>query len=107
MLNRLSFVPKSQIRTITFRERLNDQHVQNWNTKLLEFNRFKSLQKLHNDYKNENYIKLIRDPEVREMYTRLRIDMNILSTSKSQGTLQLELCPICKEETESVGHFLL
>ena len=90
-----------------FRERLNDQHVQNWNTKLIESNRFKNLQILHNEYKIENYIQLIRNPEIREIYTRLRIDMNILSTSKSQGTYQLDLCPFCNVEPESVGHFLL
>ena len=70
-----------------FRERLNDQHVQNWNCKLEESHRFKILQVLHKDYKVENYTKLIKDPEVREIYTRLRIDLNILSTSKSQGNV--------------------
>ena len=90
-----------------FRKRLNDQHVQNWNTKLTESNRFTTLKILHNDYKMENYVKLIKNPEIREVYTRLRIDMNILSTSKSQSTRQLDRCPFCNEEPESVGHFLL
>ena len=89
-----------------FRQRLNDQHVQNWNAKLQESNRFKILQVSHDDYKTEKYINLIKNPEVREIYTRLRIDMNILSTSKSQGTSQLDICPICEEEPESVGHFI-
>ena len=89
-----------------FRERLNDQHVQNFNTKLSESNRFISLQILHNDYSISNYIKVIKNPEIREIYTRLRIDMNILSTSKSRGSDQMEVCPLCKSAPESVGHFL-
>ena len=90
-----------------FRQRLNDQHVQNWNSKLLMSNRFQTLKILHGEYKVENYIKRIKNPEIREIYTRLRTDMNILSTSKSQGYQQLELCPFCNDEPESVGHFLL
>ena len=90
-----------------FRQRLNDQHVQNWNSKLLMSNRFQTLKILHGEYKVENYIKRIKNPEIREIYTRLRTDINILSTSKSQGYQQLELCPFCNDEPESVGHFLL
>ena len=48
-----------------------------------------------------------KNPDIREIYTRLRIDMNILSSSKSQGPQQRELCPFCNETSESVSHFLL
>ena len=43
---------------------------------------------------------------MREIYTRLRIDLNCLTTSKAQGNLQRELCPFCETEPEDVGHFL-
>ena len=33
--------------------------------------------------------------------------MNVLSTCKSQGSLQLDLCPLCKVERKPVSHFLL
>ena len=89
-----------------FKQRLNDQHVQNWNSIITNSTRFKTLQAVHSEYKVENYIKVIRNPEIREIYTRLRIDMNILSTSKSQGNKQLEKCPLCNVEPESVGHFI-
>ena len=89
-----------------FKQRLNDQHVQNWNSTITNSNRFKNLQALHNEYKLEKYVKEIKKPEIREIYTRLRIDMNALSTSKSQGNKQLAMCPFCNLEPESVGHFL-
>ena len=88
------------------RERLNDQHIQKLNAKLNESNRFKTLQVLYNDHKLKRYITIVRDPEIREIYTRLRVDMNILSTSKIQGSGNSDVCPMCHLEPESVGHFL-
>ena len=89
-----------------FRQRLNDIHVQNWNSKLSLSNRFDTLRMLHKNYSIENYIKVINDAKKREIFTRLRIDVNILSTCKGQGNLQQELCPLCNAEPESVTHFL-
>ena len=90
-----------------FRQRLNEIHVQNSNSKISTSNRFDTLNKLHGEYKLENYIKCVKDPDKREIFTRLRVDLNILSTCKSQGILQLDFCPFCKIEPESVEHFLL
>ena len=90
-----------------FRERLDTHHIQNWNTRLSESNRLKTLRLLHHEYKPQKYIRIIRNPEIREIYTRMRIDLNILSTSKAQGSNQQDVCPICNESCESVGHFLL
>ena len=33
--------------------------------------------------------------------------MNILSSCRSQGNQQLALCPFCRDEPESVSHFIL
>ena len=90
----------------TFRQRLNDQFLQDWNTKLYNSNRFKTLQVIHSEYKIQNYIEKIKNPEIREIYTRLRIDLNCLSTSKSQGDQQRDLCQFCHSEPEDVAHFL-
>ena len=90
----------------TFKQRLNDQYLQDWNYKLETSNRFKILQVLHSEYRIQNYINKIKNPEMREIFTRLRIDLNCLSTSKTQGNLQRELCPFCETEPEDVGHFL-
>ena len=57
----------------------------------------------------KNHIRTIRDPEIREIFTRLRIDLNILSSSKSQSKYfsSTDLnCPLCNAEKESVCHFL-
>ena len=75
--------------------------------RLQESNRFTTLKILHSDHKMQNYITCIKNPDIREIYTRLRIDMNILSSSRSRGLQQHEFCPFCNEESESVSHFLL
>ena len=53
------------------------------------------------------YIDKIINPEIREIYTRLRIDMNVLSTSKASGNPHNTTCFLCENESETVGHFLL
>ena len=89
-----------------FKQRLNDQYIQDWNSKLENSNRFQTLQVLHSDYRIENYIDKIKNPDMRQIYTRLRIDLNCLTTSKTQVGLQRECCPFCNIEPEDVGHFL-
>ena len=61
---------------------------------------------MHSNYQIQDYIEKLKNPEIREIYTRLRIDLNCLSTCKVQGTRQLELCPFCTLEPEDVKHFL-
>ena len=90
-----------------FRRRLNDQHVQNWSSKIQNSNRFTTLQKLENNYEMKQYVTKVKDPNVREIFTRLRIDMNLLNTSKSNREQQNDICSFCNVESETVGHFLL
>ena len=90
-----------------FRSRLNDQHVQNWNSKIRNSERFNVLQKLNCEYKMKKYIHKVRDPQIRKIFTRLRIDINLLKTSKSQGEQQNLICDYCNLEPETVDHFLL
>ena len=72
--------------------RLNDQHVQNWNSKICNSNIFTTLQKLSDNYEMKQYIYKVKDPYTREIFTRLRIDMNLLKTLKSQGEKQNVIC---------------
>ena len=90
-----------------FRQRLQDQYVQNWNAKLNDSSRFTILQSIHKEYKLQDYIVNIKNPNVRETFTRLRIDMNILCTSKIHGSLNVTNCFLCHNGNETVGHFLL
>ena len=49
------------------------------------------------------------DHDVRHVnvfYTRLRADLNILSTSRASKK-QYETCPLCQSEPETVNHFIL
>ena len=90
-----------------FRSRLDDQYVQNWNSKIRNSNRFTTLQKLSDNYEIKPYIHKVKDPYIRKIFTRLRIDMNLLKTSKSQGVQQNIICSFCTLEPETVDHFLL
>ena len=73
-----------------FKQRLNDQYIQDWNSKLENSNRFKTLQVLHSDYRIADYIDKIKNPDMRQIYTRLCRDLNCLTTSKTQVGLQYE-----------------
>ena len=55
----------------------------------------------------KSYITKVKDPHIREYFTRLRIDMNLLNTSKSRGEQQSDICKLCNIESETVEHFLL
>ena len=90
-----------------FKQRLNDQHIQNWNSKIANSNRFQTLRLLYEDYELKTYVQKIRNPSIREIYTRLRIDMNILSTSRIHGNQHDPTCFLCQSEIEAVGHFIL
>ena len=54
------------------------------------------------------YITKIRNPRVRLLYTRLRIDRHCLATCKTKAKLSSNIsCPLCKQGDETVEHFLL
>ena len=53
-----------------------------------------------------NYITYVKDPAAREIFTRLRIDMNLLTTSKAHGHQNDTLCFLCRNECETVSHFV-
>ena len=89
------------------RQRLNDQHMQNWRNKFNVSRRFQTLQILQPSFDMQKYILIIKDPQVREIFTRLRVDMNILSTCKTRtDSVNNVSCPLCKEGCETVHHFL-
>ena len=85
-----------------FKQRLKDQFVQGWNSKLEASNRFDTLKIIHHDYKVENYVTAIRNPCIREVFTRLRIDLNILASSKTHGRDHNPMCIHCNDEHETV-----
>ena len=86
--------------------RLNDQFKQNLEADLISSSRFNLLLNLNKDqFQISKYLKLIEDPDIRLIFTRLRIDVNALSTSKIRKNV-LDNCPICGVESETVKHFI-
>ena len=70
-----------------FRERLDMQFVQNLTDKIETSTRFDLLRTIldkDSEFKTQPYITLIKNPTVREIFTRLRTDINILESCKSK-----------------------
>ena len=62
---------------------LNDQFIQEWQGAISTSSRFVTRRALSIDYKLPVYINQIRNPDIQLIYTRLRADLNILSTSRA------------------------
>ena len=65
-----------------FRLRLNDQFIQRWYNFINTSSRFVTLRELSDDFKLPVYINVIKNPSKRLLFTRLRIDINVLSTPR-------------------------
>ena len=68
-----------------FQQTLDDQFVQNLLDKIENSTRFEVLQNIVNRecaFTIQKYITLIKNPSIREIFTRLRVDMNTLESSK-------------------------
>ena len=95
-----------------FMERLNDQSDQNVLSKLTSSTRFNVLRALiSNETKIEcqTYINKIKNPSIRESFTRLRTDLNILENSKQNiHTSQTGgNCPNCSLNIKETTDHLL
>ena len=90
-----------------FRRRLNDKYVRNWNSKIQNSNTFTILPRLNNNYEKKQYLTKVKDPHIRDIFTRLRINRNLLKTSKSQGPQENDICTFCNVKSETVSHFIL
>ncbi len=88
-----------------------DQNTQNWESQINTSPRLKLLGKLKgHTYCQSGYLKEIKDIEARQTFTRLRLNMHVLATSKCRKNTNgdnSEQWPLCKTESESVEHFLL
>ena len=68
-----------------FQKRLDDQFVQFLRNKIETSERFSLLNEImqNNDtYKCQRYVKLVKNPSIREIFTKIRINFNILESSK-------------------------
>ena len=96
----------------TFRKRLDDQFVQNLSYKLNTSSRFDILKYFYNKdnkFRKQTYVDLIKNPSVREYFTRLRIDLNVLENAKPniEKSPSNGKCVNCQNhELETPGHLL-
>ena len=91
-----------------FIQRLDDQYRQNLLGFIKTSSRFLVLSSLKDGVELSPYITQIRNPDIRQIFTRLRIDLNCLVTRKTKKTLiPRDTCPFCHIDGESVEHFLL
>ena len=73
------------------------QYIQSSRSKIENSSRFTLLKKLKTTNDRSVYIDRVRNPVVRLVLTRLRIDMNIYSTYDDKNDTPT-VCPICKTE---------
>ena len=89
-----------------FRQRLYDQFIQGWYTKINESTRLSFLSDVITIYKRSQYIDMIKNPEIRLTFTRLRIDMNIYSSYNVKKSTGTATCPLCYNGEDSLTHLL-
>ena len=91
-----------------FVEKLDDPYCQTMARFFTPSTRFKTLALFKDGMNMSSYITSIHNPNIRIIYTRLRIDMNCLDTCKTRKImLNGTLCNLCKSCNETVDHFLL
>ena len=66
------------------------------------------LASLKTDFKRSGYIEKIKSPDIRKVFTRLRVDINILNGCQFRFHPNVsKRCIHCRNVTEGVKHFLL
>ena len=73
----------------TFVQRLNDQFQQSWKSNMRASSRFMYLNQCKNGYERSTYLSVIKNHEVRNIFIRLRVDMNVLATCINTDSLRL------------------
>ena len=91
-----------------FIQRLDDQFRHNLQGFIKTSSRFRVSSSLKDGMEVSPYIMQMRNPDIRQICTRLRIDLNCLVTCKTKKTLvQRDTCPFCHIDGKNVELFLL
>ena len=89
-----------------FINRLNVQFEQVFFGKIRESNRFTVLHNLKDTFGKSKYIDVIRNADIRLIFTQLRSDLNVLKTCKINTDINKN-CPYGCNEQETVAHLLI
>ena len=89
------------------KQRLRDQFLQNWRAQIRSSARFTLLNDLKSTFERSPYIDLVKNPETRLIFTRLRIDMNVFSDYMRKKYIGTATCPLCNRGPDSFQHILL
>ena len=71
---------------------------------------FLDLAILKKEYKQSNYLDIVHNIEIRNIITRLRLDMNKLKNCQGRYNnipVEERKCPSCNTSVETVRHFLI
>ena len=90
-----------------FKKRLNDQSIQNVFGKISNSDRLPVLNDIGLSYSFKGYLSRVRNPDIRTIFTKLRIDMNELNACRFRLKKILSpKCNVCLNEDEDVKHVL-
>ena len=89
------------------KQNLEDQYIQTWNNKIRTSRRLGVLSLVKDDFCCSNYLNIIKKPEIRNTFVRLRTDLSILNSVAANRQTGLTLCSTCNHAEETVAHFIL
>ena len=89
-----------------FVQRLNDQFQQTWKSNMHASSRFVYSNQCKNVYELSAYLSVIKTHEIRNIFTRLRVDLNILASCRYKQP-SAPVCSMCQTVVEDIEHFIL
>ena len=90
----------------TFVQRFNHQFQQTWKSNMHASSRFVHLNQCKNEYEQSAYLSVIKPHEIRNSFTRPRVDMNILASCRYRQP-SAPVYPMCQAGVEDIEHFKL
>ncbi len=91
--------------TITLR--MQDQYMQSWFSRISQNKNHYILKLIKDTYTCSPYLALLRSPNIRSIFTKLRINNSTLRSSMKFNVTDGYNCPVCNENVlEDANHFL-
>ena len=89
-----------------FVQRLNDQFQETWKSNMHASSRFVYLNQCKNVYERSAYLSVMKTHEIRNIFTRLRVDINILASSRYRQP-SAPVCPLCQTGVEDILYWFV